>query len=221
MIWGQLLGPQSGDTYTHICFMGNKTSSVSWTNKLGSPNLLGHNINRALGLAQIRFRLYVSERHLPGCRNVTVVSLPPDLVPSPIWLSLSPASAHRYKSALGQLFAYNRAHGIVTWLPRDHKSHSRLVVAWLDALWHGRWGPRCRSKTLRSRLSAISWCHRPFCGFAVTLIPQADLYLKALGATETTPRSAKHAVTPELLWAARVSLNLSNASDRVLLGERS
>jgi hypothetical protein len=153
----------------------------------------------------------------PGPKR-SAVSLPPDLVASTVWLALSPASAHRYQSILAQFFDYNSAHGLAQWLPRDPESHSNLVLAWMDALWHGYGGSRCRSRTLRSRLSALSWCHRAFRGFAVTLSPQANLHLKALEATESKPRLAKHAATPALLWAARSLLNLDNASDRVLLG---
>ena len=144
--------------------------------------------------------------------------LPPDLVASPIWLALGPASAHRYQAVLRNFFAYNAAHGLPPWLPRDRIAHSRLVVAWLGALWHGQWGPRCRASTLRSRLCAVSWCHRAFRGFGIQLTSQDNLALKALEATEPIPRLAKHAATPDLLWAARASLDLRCASDRVLLG---
>ena len=70
LVWGSSLGAASSVTHTHIRFMGDNTTSVSWTNKLASSNLLGRNINRALAIAQAQHNLHISEAHLPGCRNV-------------------------------------------------------------------------------------------------------------------------------------------------------
>lgn len=70
LLWGHLLGEAASATHTHIQFIGDNTTSVSWTNKLASSNLLGRNINRALALAQAKHNLHISERHLPGCRNL-------------------------------------------------------------------------------------------------------------------------------------------------------
>ena len=70
LLWGHLMGVAASATHTHIRFVGDNTTSVSWTNRLASSNLLGRNINRALALAQAQFNLHVSEQHLPGCRNL-------------------------------------------------------------------------------------------------------------------------------------------------------
>ena len=69
LLWGHMFRPVSTTTRIHVRFMGDNSTSVSWTNKLTSSNLLGRNIHRALAVAQACFNIYISELHLPGCSN--------------------------------------------------------------------------------------------------------------------------------------------------------
>ena len=102
--------------------------------------------------------------------------------------------------------------------PRRSRHHSAALVAWASDVWHGNWGRRCRTGALRSRLSALSWCYRAFCGFTVDLTPKGELLFQNLAAVEPTPRLAKHAASIPLLWAAHDLMNLESVTDRVILG---
>ena len=146
------------------------------------------------------------------------ISLPEDLVKASVWAALNPATVHRYQTTLSQFFAFQFAHDRAPWLPRDRDAHSPTLVVWLMALSSGSWGRRCSASTLRSRISALSWCHRAFCGCAVTLDPGDALLLQAREAAVPLPRLAKHAATLPLLWEAHSLSDLSQAEDRVTLG---
>jgi hypothetical protein len=70
LLWGPLMGATCRPTHTHIRVVGDNTTSVSWTNKLASSNLMGRNINRALAISQAQFNLLISEQHPSGCCNI-------------------------------------------------------------------------------------------------------------------------------------------------------
>jgi len=70
LVWGKRWSQTAENHPVHICFNIDNMSAVSWSNRRASRHSTAQLYNRLLSLAEFKYRLVCSARHLPGWQNV-------------------------------------------------------------------------------------------------------------------------------------------------------
>jgi hypothetical protein len=91
VLWGSSWSDPRQNTTVHIHAHVDNTSSVAWVNRRYSPNQLGQELNRAMGLAEATHGLHLTATHIAGSLNqmADAGSRATTQPHTSLWLSLS------------------------------------------------------------------------------------------------------------------------------------
>ena len=178
---------------THVRFWLDNKAAVTWTNKLASPNAMGQQICRSLGLFIAKYNLHLSAVHLPGSDNIMA-----DFG--------SRAAGDEKARSTWNTFVKNWSN---TEIPacnrRPYLSTNPSSVRWPrvpsnDTMQHGRSGP----------LGAIHTnCHT---NSQPTLSSNQTCYSHGAGTCSTGPTAHSAQPLSALSWAASIGI-IKSASD--------